>query len=92
MEAARKGHLRLITFMPCTTGNSIYAECLVVCRVHSFGHSANNIFTECLQINIRQNNCTRQKTYLPSAGNKTLGLWHTAKPLFPVVMVITGFN
>ena len=41
--------------------------------MHSFGHSANNIFTECIQINTRQNNCTRQKTYLPSVGNKTLG-------------------
>ena len=44
-----------------TTGNSIYTECPVVCQVHSFGHSANNIFTECLQINTRRNNCTRQK-------------------------------
>ena len=62
---------------PCryclTTGNNIYAECLVVCRVHSFGHSANSIFTECLQVKTRQNKYTRQKTYLPSAGNKTLG-------------------
>jgi len=56
-----------------TTGNSIYAECLVVCRVHSFGHSANSIFTECLQVKTRQNKYTRQKTYLPSVGNKTLG-------------------
>ena len=56
-----------------TTRNSIYAECLVVCRVHSFGHSANSIFTECLQVKTRQNKYTQQKTYLPSAGNKTLG-------------------
>ena len=56
-----------------TTGNSIYAECLVVCQVHSFGHSTNNIFTECPQVKTRQNKCTRQKTYLPLAGKKTLG-------------------
>ena len=56
-----------------TTGNSIYAEFLVVYRVHSFGHSVNSIFTECLQVKTRQNKYTRQKTYLPSAGNKTLG-------------------
>ena len=56
-----------------TTGNSIYAECLVVCRVHSFGHSANSIFTECLQVKTRQNKYTRQKTYLPTTGKKTLG-------------------
>ena len=60
-------------FKPSTTGNSIYAECLVVCRVHSFGHSANSIFTECPQVKTRQNKCTRQKTYLPRAGKKTLG-------------------
>jgi len=41
--------------------------------VHSFGHSANSIFTECLQVKTRQNKYTQQKTYLPSAGNKTLG-------------------
>ena len=41
--------------------------------MHYIGHSANNIFIECLQINTWQNNYTRQKTYLPSAGNKTLG-------------------
>ena len=41
--------------------------------MHSFGHSANSIFTECLQVKTRQNKYTRQKTYLPSAGNKTLG-------------------
>ena len=56
-----------------TTGNSIYAEFLVVYRVHSFGHSVNSIFTECLQVKTRQNKYTRQKTYLPRAGNKTLG-------------------
>ena len=56
-----------------TTGNSIYAEFLVVYRVHSFGHSVNSIFTECLQVKTRQNKYTRQKTYLPSVGNKTLG-------------------
>ena len=60
-------------FKPSTTGNSIYAECLVVCRVHSFGHLANSIFTECLQVKIRQNKYTRQKTDLSSAKNKTLG-------------------
>ena len=41
--------------------------------MHSFGHSANSIFTECLQVKTRQNKYTQQKTYLPSAGNKTLG-------------------
>ena len=29
-----------------TTGNSRIAECLMVCRVHSIGHSANIHFTE----------------------------------------------
>ena len=41
--------------------------------MHSFRHSANSIFTECLQVKTRQHKYTRQKTYLPSAGNKTLG-------------------
>ena len=41
--------------------------------MYSFGHSANSIFTECLQVKTRQNKYTRQKTYLPSVGNKTLG-------------------
>ena len=31
-----------------TTGNSRIAECLMVCRVHSIGHSANIPVTECI--------------------------------------------
>ena len=46
-----------------TTGNrclpSVY--CLVVCRVHSIGYSANNLFAECRQRNTRQIKNTRQK-------------------------------
>ena len=44
-----------------------------ICRVHSFEHSTNSIFTECLWVKTQQNKYTQQKTYLPSAGNKTLG-------------------
>lgn len=38
---------RLVTaaWMLCTIGNSFFAMCLSVCRVHCFRHTANNIFT-----------------------------------------------
>ena len=42
-----------------TTGNSRIAECLMVCRVHSIGHSAKKLFVECIRNYTRQNNDTR---------------------------------
>ncbi|XP_039824704.1 uncharacterized protein LOC120686558 isoform X2 [Panicum virgatum] len=50
-----------------TTGNPIFAECLRLCRVPKFEHSAKEPFTECKQLNTRQNKDTRQTLLLPSA-------------------------
>ena len=45
-----------------TTGNGIYAECSVLCRVPNHGHSANNLFAECRAPGTRQSFRTR---YIP---------------------------
>ena len=63
-----------ITF---TTRNLKVAECCMLCRVQSLGHSANDSFAECHAKNTQQTNCTRQKNYLPSAKKK-----HLAKNFF----------
>ena len=59
--------LCLYTAAAITTGNPIFAECLRLCRVPKFEHSAKESFTECKQLNTRQNKDTRQTLLLPSA-------------------------
>ena len=39
---------------PLSTGILKFAECFYVCRVYSFGHSANKFFAECCAKNPRQ--------------------------------------
>jgi len=51
-----------------TTGNLLYAVCQKVCREPQHGHSAKNLFAECLEPNTRQTRGTRHNPYLPSAG------------------------
>ena len=51
-----------------TTGNQLYAVCHKVCREPQHGHSAKNLFAECLEPNTRQTRGTRHNPYLLSAG------------------------
>ena len=53
-----------------TTGNGIYAECSVLCRVPNHGHSANKLFAECRAPGTRQSFCTRYIQFLPSSSTR----------------------
>ena len=55
-----------------TTGNQLYAVCQKVCREPHYGHSAKNLFAECLEPNTRQTRGTRHNPYLPSAGARQI--------------------
>ena len=53
-----------------TTGNGIYAECFVICRVPNHGHSANKLFAECRAPGTRQSFCTRYIQFLSSSSTR----------------------
>ena len=54
--APRRG----LTSSRCTTGNSTFAECMLVCRVLKIKHSAKGLFAECLAMWHSAKKCTQQ--------------------------------